>query len=417
MGLMIGSWYPAANLRISATEIYTNRSGAAAYRAPGLTPMAFALEQLVDELARELELSPLSLRARNVARADDKMADGAPWAAHELPRLLAQAAQHPLWNAAKQPGEGVGVAIGAMRGSTEPASASVRLIADGTLSVSVGSIDITGTNGALAQIAAETFGVPLDQVRVSTAASNVAPHSGGSGGSKILYTVGNAVVAATRAAREQALEVAAELLEVGAGDLELADGVVRVLGAPDRALSLKELASTTSGLGARFPPVQGQGNVVNATKAPGVAVHLARVKVDRETGEVGIVGYAALHDVGQAINPAEVEGQIHGGVVQGVGWAFFEALRYDAEGQPLTASYMDYALPKASEAPDIETRIYEFPAPEGPYGAKGIGEPPVIPPAAALANAIFDATGVRLRELPMTAERVWRALNGTDAGP
>lgn len=414
MGLMMGSWYPAANLRISSTEVYTNRSGAAAYRAPGLTPLAFALEQLVDELARGLGLSPLELRARNVARPGDPMADGVPWPDQQLTRLLTEAVQHPLWTAPKQPGEGVGVAIGAMRGSSEPASASVRLIADGALSISVGSIDITGTNGALAQIAAETFGLPLEQVRVATAPANLAPHSGGSGGSKILYTVGNAVVAATRDAREQALDIAAELLEVDVDDLELTDGVVRVFGAPDRTLTLKELASNTSGLSARFAPVHGQGNVANRTKAPGVTVHLARVRVDAETGEVAITGYAALHDVGKAINPAEVEGQIQGGVAQGVGWAFYEALRFDADGQPLTAGYMDYALPRASQTPAIETCIFEFPSPEGPFGAKGIGEPPVIPPAAALANAIHDATGVRLRRLPMTAERVWRALHDDD---
>lgn len=411
MGLMLGSWYPASNLRISSTEVYTNRSGAAPYRAPGLAPMAFALEQLVDELAHGLGLSSLELRARNVARPGDPMADDVPWPAQELARLIAEAERHPLWATPKQPGEGVGVAIGALRGSSEPASASVRLIADGALSVSVGSIDITGTNGALAQIAAETFGLPLEQVRVATAPSNLAPHSGGSGGSKILYTVGNAVIAATRDAREQALDIAAELLEVDVDDLELSDGVVRVFGAPDQTLTLQELVSNTSGLGARFAPVHGQGNVANRTKAPGVTVHLARVQVDTETGEVAITGYAALHDVGQAINPAEVEGQIHGGVVQGLGWAFYEALRFDADGQPLTASYMDYALPRATHTPEIDARIFEFPAPEGPFGAKGIGEPPVIPPAAALANAIHDATGLRLRQLPMTAERVWRALH------
>lgn len=409
-GTMIGSWYPADNLQIRSTEVYTNRPGAAAYRAPGLTMMAFVLEQLVDELAEKLGMSPLEIRRKNVARPGDPMADGSPWPQQELPKLLDVAATHPLLAAPMREGEGVGIAIGMMRGSTEPASATARLVGDGSLQVSIGSIDLTGTNSALGQIAAETFGLEAGKVRVRTAPSNIAPHSGGSGGSKILYTVGNAVIVAAEDARRQTLAVAAGEFEVAADDLEIIDGVVRVKGSPDRQLTLEQVVSLTTGMNARYGPIHGQGNAANVERAPGVTVHIVRVRVDEETGEIDVTGYAALHDVGKAINPAEVDGQIYGGIAQGLGWALYESLLYDDDGQPLTASFMDYALPKAGHVPPVDIDIHEYPAEHGPYGAKGIGEPPVIPGAAAIANAIYAATGVRLTRLPMTAERVWRAL-------
>ena len=409
-GLMLGSWYPAENLRIHSTEVYTNRPGAAAYRAPGLTAMAFVLEQLVDELAGKLGLSPLEIRQRNIARSGQPMADGAVWPRQELARLLEAAGKHPLLTSPKRDREGVGVSIGMMRGSTEPASATARLVGDGSLQISVGSIDLTGTNSALGQIAAETFGVAADKVRVKTAPSDVAPHSGGTGGSKILYTVGNAVILAADDAQQQALAVAADDLEVSSDDLEIVDGIVRVKGSPDRQLTLEQIFSLTTGMNARYGPIHGQGNAANVERAPGVTVHIVRVLVDEDTGQLEITGYAALHDVGKAINPAEVDGQIVGGISQGVGWAIYESLLYDDAGQPLTASYMDYALPKASQVPAVDIEMHEYPSEHGPFGAKGIGEPPIIPGAAAIANAIHDATGVRLTRLPMTAERVWRAL-------
>ena len=409
-GTMIGSWYPTENLKIHSTEIYTNRPGAAAYRAPGLQAMAFVLEQLVDELAEKLEMSPLEIRQMNVARTGQPMADGSPWPQQELPRLLEAAGNHPLITAPKRDREGVGVSIGMMRGSTEPASATVQLVGDGSLQIGVGSIDLTGTNSALGQIAAETFGVEAGKVRVKTAPSNTAPHSGGTGGSKILYTVGNAVILAAEDARQQALAVAADDLEVSSDDLEIVDGIVRVKGSPDRQLTLEQIFSLTTGMNARYGPIHGQGNAANVERAPGVTVHIVRVLVDEDTGQLEITGYAALHDVGKAINPAEVDGQIVGGISQGVGWAIYESLLYDDAGQPLTASYMDYALPKAGQVPVVDIEMHEYPSEHGPFGAKGIGEPPIIPGAAAIANAIHDATGVRLTRLPMTAERVWEAL-------
>ncbi|HVB63139.1 MAG TPA: xanthine dehydrogenase family protein molybdopterin-binding subunit [Nitrolancea sp.] len=409
---MIGSYYRIPNLDIRSAEVLTNRTGTGAYRAPGLTPMMFALETVVDELAQSFNFSPLEFRLRNVASEGDLMADGTRWPSMDLKALLQEASHSPLWRTPRAPDEGIGIALGGLRGGAESASASMRLNADGTFSVMVGSVDLTGTNTGLTQIAAEGFGIAPEQIRVTTASSDSAPQFGLTGGSKVLYSVGNAVLEAARDARAQAMAVAADRLEAAVDDLDVVGNQIQVHGAPDRFVTLAQVHALTIAQGSHLAPIFGRGNVANPQKAPAMSVHLARVKVDRETGEVRLTGYDAIHDVGRAINPAEVEAQIHGGVAQGFGWGLREALIYDDHGQLLTGSFMDYAIPKAADLPTINTNLVENPAPFGPFGAKGVGEAPVVAPAAAIANAITDATGIRLRQLPITPERVWRALIG-----
>ncbi len=407
---MVGSYYRFPNLDIRSAEVLTNRTGTGAYRAPGLTPMVFALESLIDEVAGRFGISPLDFRLRNAAEGGDLMSDGGTWPAFDLKALLREANNSQVWTEPKKKGEGVGIAIGGLRGGAEAASASAKLNSDGTLSVMVGSVDLTGTTTGLTQIAAEAFGMGPDRVRVVTASSDSAPQFGLTGGSKVLYSVGNAVMAAALDAREQVLAVASERLEATQDDLQIVDGRVQVKGAPDRALTLAQVYAATIEQGGRSAPVFGRGNVSNPEKSPAMAVHLAKVRVDAETGEVLLIGYHAIHDIGRAINPAEVAAQIHGGVAQGVGWGIHEALVYDDHGQPVTASFLDYAIPKAADLPEIQLQLVENPSPFGPFGAKGIGEAPVVPPAAAIANAIADATGVRLTELPIRSEQVWKAL-------
>jgi CO/xanthine dehydrogenase Mo-binding subunit len=411
-----GSYYRFPNLDVTSLEILSNRTGAGAYRAPGLPQAVFALETLVDEVAERLGMSPIELRLKNVVDEGDPMADGTPWGPLDWRRVLRELADSPLLSTPRGDGEGVGIAIGGMRGGVEPASATMRLNTDGTLQVIVGSIDLTGTTTGLTQIAAEAFGVPPERVRVTTAGTATAPQSPSTGGSRILFTVGNAVIEAAREARTQALAAAADKLEVGIDDLEIVDDRIVVRGAPDRFIRLADVYAATMVQGSTYTPVFGKGSVANPHRAPAVSAHLVRVKVDRDTGQVRVTDYVAVHDVGRAINPAEVEAQIHGAVVQGIGWGLFEEMVYDDNGQLLTSSFMDYAIPKADRVPAIETRIIENPSPHGPYGAKGIAEAPVVAPAAAIANAIADATGVRLAELPMTPQRVWQALRDAERG-
>ncbi len=392
--------------------VATNRVTFGAYRAPGAPQAAFALESLMDELAERLGIGPLELRLRNVLTTATR-----PWPdrrsrCSERSNACERLGMHPLWARRRSlpAGEGVGLAIGWWPGGYEPAAAACRLDADGRLTIVTGAADMTGVETSFAAIAAEAFGVSTDRVRVVYADTASAPYAGMSGGSKITYTVGRAVEMAAREARERLLDVAAEELEIAPEDLEIVDGAVQPAGVPAKAMPLEQLASKVLSFGSPYPPVEGLGRVSPA-RAPQAAAHLSHVRVDPETGAVTVLGHVVAQDVGRALNPALVGGQMQGGATQGLGWALLEELAYDEHGQPATGSFVEYAMPTAGGVPPIDTEIVEVPAPDGPFGAKGVGEAPVVGAPAAVANAIAAATrGVRMRRLPMTPERVWRAI-------
>jgi CO/xanthine dehydrogenase Mo-binding subunit len=412
--ILMGSTYRWENLLLRGTEVLSHKSGTGAYRAPGAPQAAFGLESLVDDVAEKLDIDPFDLRVKNAAREGDLLADGRKWPRIGLVECLQKA--EPLYRAeraAAGAGEGVGVALGGWPGGLEPAAAACRLNSDGTLQVSLGSVDLTGVNTTFAIIAAEAFGLDdPSQVRVTTVDTDGAPYAGVSGGSKVTYSSGPAVLRAAEDARNQVLRIAAAELEASVEDLEIVQGKVQVRGVPGKSRTLAQIQSLSGSFAARYEPVYGRGQSAVTDNAPGFAVHVARVHVDADTGRVQAVRHISVQDVGRAINPAAVEGQIHGGTVQAVGWGLFERMEFDAGGTPLAASLMDYAIPKASQSPTLEAAIVEVPSRSGPFGAKGVGEPPVIPGAAALANAVRMACGARVTELPLTAERVRAALAG-----
>jgi CO/xanthine dehydrogenase Mo-binding subunit len=398
--------------RLTALGVATNRVTFGAYRAPAAPPAAFAVESLIDELAERLGVDPLELRLRNVADEGDQAVSGQPFPVFGARQCLERLREHPLWARRDQLGEneGLGVSIGWWPGGYEPAAAACRLDGDGRLTVITGAADMSGVETGFAAIAAAAFGVDLERVRVVNADTGSAPYAGTSGGSKVTYTVGRAVEGAAAEAREQLLAVAAEELEISPEDLELVDGSVQPRGVPGRALALDELAAKILQFGSRYAPVEGRGRV-SQPQAPQSAAHLCHVRVDRDTGAVRVLAHVIAQDVGRALNPALVEGQMRGGTTQGLGWALLEELVHDRHGQLSTGTLVDYAMPTAATVPAIDTQIVEVPAPEGPFGAKGVGEAPVPGVPAAVANAVAAASGgVRLRELPMTPERVWRAL-------
>jgi CO/xanthine dehydrogenase Mo-binding subunit len=255
-------------------------------------------------------------------------------------------------------------------------------------------------------LAAEAFGVSVDKVRVQNGDTATAPYAGGAGGSKITYSVGPAVVQAAAEARRQLLELASGELEVPAAELEISDGEVRPRGHDQPRMPLGEVAAMGMRFGSSHPPIEGQARVAVPSASPMFTVHIARVRVDRETGLVSVTGYAAIQDVGRALNPPEIEGQIHGGATQGLGRALGEELVYDADGQLRTGTFVDYQMPSADQVPEIAVQLVEVPSALGPYGARGVGEPPAVPPAAAVANAVAAATGVRLNELPLPASKL-----------
>ncbi len=411
--LCLGVFYRWENLDVDATEVVTHKTPTGAYRAPGLPQAMFAGESLVDELAAALHMDPVEVRKKNAARGGDIRPDGTPWPPIGLIDCLERAdAIYRAELAAAGPNEGVGIALGGWFGGTEPSSALCRLESDGTLKVAIGSVDLTGTNSGLQVIAAEAFGYDsVDQVRVTTVDTDAAPYSGATGGSKTIYTMGPAVLKAAQEARERVLRIAAAELEAAVEDLEMVHGEVRVKGVPGKVKTLRDIYRLSASFGAKHEPVVGKGESAITQRSPGTGVHIARVRVDPDTGRVEPVRYVIVQDVGRAINPSLVEEQIHGGGAQGVGWAVYEEIVHDESGAPITASFMDYTVPKARQIPELDVVIVEVPSAIGPYGAKPVGEPPVIPGGAAIANAVAAACGARVPELPLTPERVRRAMD------
>jgi CO/xanthine dehydrogenase Mo-binding subunit len=392
--------------------VQTNRFPFGAYRAPGAPTAAFALESLLDELAQKLGLDPIEMRLHNAVVEGDLAITGSPYPTIGAIEVLERIREHSLWAARESlpDGEGIGMALGHWPGGNEPAAAVCRVDTDGTMTVVTSAADMSGVNTGFAVIAAAAFGLSPDRVRVVTADTSSGPYAGASGGSKVTYTVGKAVLRAAESAREKVLNAASQELEIAPDDLEVVEGVVRAVGAPDRSITVEELAKKALRFGGRYEPIEGHGGSAQTMGAPSVAAHLSHVRVDRETGEVRLLRHVIAQDVGRALNPALVEGQMRGGATQGMGWALFEQLDHDEDGRLLTGSFLDYAIPTAERVPEIETLIVEVPAPDGPFGAKGIGEAPVVGAPAAIANAVAAAAGTRLYELPMTAPRVWAAL-------
>src|SRR5947209_3906648 len=420
-GFHFAAVYRCPHIDVGCDVVLTNKPGTGAYRAPVGPQAYFALESTVQELCQRLGMDPLQFRRINAFKEGDPNIMRGHWPRIGMLECLEQIEQHPLWvqrEQAKQevPEEvkgwkiGIGVAAGGWSGGTEPAAALCRLELDGTFTVVVGSVDVSGSDTSLALMAAQELSLPASAVYVTHDNTDSMPYSGLSAGSKTTYTVGTAVLAAARDARNQVFAIAGEMLEASPDDMELREGKVLVKGVPEKYVTLQQIAANTMRFGAPYEPVYGRGRSAIRVPSPAFAAHLAKVAVDPETGEVRVLDYVAAQDVGRAINPAEVEGQIHGGVVQGIGWALLEGMVYGEDGQLLTSTLMDYALPYSQDAPTITTLLVEVPSALGPFGAKGVGEPPVVPVAAAIANAIRDAVGVRMTQIPMTPERVFASL-------
>ena len=408
--------YDIPNLGIDGFDVVTNKPKAAAYRAPGAPAAALAVESVISELAEELDIDPLELRLKNAA-AEGTAGPTGSFARIGAREVIEAMQSHPHY-ASELHGEDVGrgIALGYWGNVGGDASANAAVNADGTVTLVLGAMDLSGTRAALAMQMAEALGIDADNVRPRVVDTDSVGYTAGSGGSRITFTVGWAVYELAGLLRERLAERAAQIWEVDRADVMYDDdGVIRGPLGEDgepREFTFRELAAqliSTGGMIAVSATVQ------PTTPGPCFAGHIVDVHVDRETGKVDVLRYTAVQDVGTAIHPDYVEGQIQGGVAQGIGMALNEDYVYDEEGHLLNASLLDYRMPTTLDVPMIDTVLVEVPNPGHPFGVRGVGEAPIIPPQAAVRQAIADAVGARMHRTPMTPQAVLQELMGDEA--
>jgi len=407
---VIGGMYRCENVRIETLEVVTHRSPTGAYRAPGVPQALFALESSIDELARQLQQDPLELRYLNAVETGDLTGTGQPWPDIGLKACLDRARQHPIWRSRGQtPGEGVGLAIGGWPGAFSPAGAVCRVDTDGTVRLHVGSVDISGVHSSMVLIAAETLGVEPEAVEIVQGTTDSGPYAPGSGGSQVTISLGGAVLDASEQVRDQLVDLAAVQFEAHREDIELVSGQARVKGVPGMSVGIGQLAQRAQRQAGGPGPVVAEGRAAIKAGAPGFIVQFVRVRVDPDTALVTPLEAVAIQDVGFALNPMLVEGQMQGGMAQGLSIGLYEGLAFSG-GTLTNPNFLEYVFPRADNLPPIESVIVEQPSVNGPFGARIVGEPPITAGAAAVANAIRDATGVRVTQLPVATETLWRLM-------
>jgi CO/xanthine dehydrogenase Mo-binding subunit len=401
--------YQIENVTIDGYDVVVNKPRAQAYRAPGGTNAAFTCEVIVDELAEKLGIDPLEFRLKNSAQEGSRRSDGTLFGPIGCFETLEAAAVSEHYHAPLEgPHRGRGVACGYWANYGGKSSASASLNPDGSISLVEGSVDIGGSRTAIAMQLAETLGIPVDKVRPMVGDTDSVGYTEGTYGSRTTYSTGLAVY-------ELGLRLIQEMIKLAAIDWEVEPDQVSyengVLSCADRRMTLPEMGARMNDLG----PISASSSVLAEKWGPSFAAHIVDVEVDPETGKVDLLRYTAVQDVGTAIHPAYVEGQIQGGVAQGVGWALNEEYVYDEKGRLLNASFLDYRIPTALDMPMVDAVLVEVPNPAHPFGVRGVGEVPIVPPPAAIANAIYRAVGVRMNVLPMSPTHIYEALSRMEA--
>jgi CO/xanthine dehydrogenase Mo-binding subunit len=403
--------YNLENLQIDGFDVVVNRPKTAAYRAPGATNAAMGAETVIDELAEKLGIDPLEFRRINGAKEGTAQPAGPKFLRIGYLETLeaAKNSEHYKSPLPKVNGKlvGRGVASGFWFNAGFQSSATVNINTDGTANVVTGSPDIGGSRASCAMIAAEVLGLKAEQVHPVVADTESIGHTDMTGGSRVTFATGYAVYEAAQDAVNQLKQRAATLWKVKPEEVVFQDGVVSRTTNGQESMTLKELAAKLPRAGG---PVGGRASVNPRGVGPAFATHVVDVAVDPETGKVDILRYTATQDVGKAVHPSYVEGQIQGAVAQGVGWALNEEYYYDEKGTLRNAGFLDYRIPTCLDLPLIETVLIEVPNPGHPIGIRGVGEVPIVPPPAAIANAIYRAVGVRMTELPMSPPKVAKAM-------
>ncbi len=407
--------YYIENLLVDGYDVVANKPPVAAYRAPGAPIAAFAGEIVVDEIAEKLGMDPIELRLLNASKEGTERLEAPPFPVIGNVECL-EAARDSEQYKTKLTGthRGRGVASGFWFNIGLQSSAAISVNADGTINLVEGSTDIGGSRASLAMQAAEVLGIPAEDVRPSVADTESVGYTFLTGGSRTTFATGWAAHNCAQDIRTKMIERAASIWDVSENDVTMTDGVFLHKSDPDLKFTFKELAGQLNRSGG---PISSQVSVDPRGAGSAFATHVVDVEVDTDTGKVTVLNYTAVQDAGKAVHPSYVEGQIQGAVVQGIGWALNEEYRFNDDGVMENSTFLDYRMPTSLDLPMISTVIVEVANPGHPYGVRGVGEVPIVPPMAAVANAIYDAVGVRMTELPMSPAAVLEALWAKDGEP
>ena len=407
--------YDIENAEVEGYDVVVNRPKVAAYRAPGAPISEFASEGVVDEIAKKLDIDPAEFRLMNAAKEGTRALYGPKFGPVGCIETLEAARESEHYSTPLGPNQGRGIATGFWFNIGGESCATINVNEDGTATVIEGNPDIGGSRASIQLQAAEALGIPPERVRPLVADTDSIGYTFLTGGSRVTFATGMAAIEAAGKIVEQLRERAAKTWDIPVDAVEWEDGYAKPSGsnAGDfEPLSLAEIATQAGKTGG---PIAATASINAQGAGPGFGTHVCDVEVDRETGRVTVLRYTAVQDAGKAVHPSYVEGQIQGGAAQGIGWALNEEYIYDEHGRLENPGFLDYRMPVASDLPMIDAVIVEVPNPNHPYGVRGVGETPIVPPMAAVANAIENAIGVRMTDLPMSPPRLLEALDNGGA--
>ena len=402
--------YKILNILIEGYDVVVNRPKVSAYRAPGAPQSMYAGESVLDELAQKIGMDPIDFRLKNAAEEGTQASYGPRFQAIGLKECLEAAKEHPNYTAPLGDDEGRGIAVGFWFNGGNQSSAEVHVTDNGQVIVVEGSPDIGGSRASMALMAAETLGIPYDDIRVNIADTDSTGYCATTSGSRTTFATGLAVVKACESVIVELRQRAAAAIGVDVDQVEWSDGEARTkpgVNIEAESLSLQDIARSAARTGG---PISGRASLNAQGPGPAFSVNMSDVHVDRETGRVTVKSFTSIQDAGKAIHPSYVEGQLQGGAVQGIGWALNEEYIYDDNGVMENPGFLDYRVPVASDLPMIDTQIIEVPNPNHPFGVRGCGETPIVAPLAAIGNAVSRALNIRFTELPMSPPRVLAAV-------
>jgi len=408
--------YDLKNVRTVGYEVAVNRPKTAAYRAPSAPMAAFAVESVVDELAAKIGMNAVEFRMKNAAKEGTKSSYGPVYGPIGIGPTLKASMKHPHMSAPLGKNQGRGMACGFWFNFGGQTCVDLNVQPDGSVNVAVGTIDVGGSRASLALCAAEELGISYEQVRVVVADTSSLGHNDMTDGSRGTFSSSMATVFAARNAIRVLKERAAKMWDIPLADVVWEDGHAKATGESHgnlAPLSIKEIAAGAANTGG---PIAGHNEIVADGAGVSFATHICDVEVDPETGKTKVIRYTVIQDAGKAVHPTYVEGQYQGGAAQGIGWALNEEYIYGKDGRLQNAGFLDYRIPVCSDLPMIDTQILEIPNPNHPYGVRGVGETSIVPPLAAIANAVSNAVGVRMTHIPISPPRILKALEGDKIG-